>query len=86
MPVRINRLGDSEIKTALAHHFQITKETFILGHIKTYEISCCIIDRTMNRIFNGTAEPLVRGSIDLDELTWVRFAFPSVSTMANFLF
>ena len=78
--------GDTEIKTALTHHFQITKETFILGHIKTYEIPSRIIDRAVNRILDGTAEPLIRGSIDLNELTWVRFTFSSVGTMANFLF
>ena len=86
MTVRIDGLGDAEVEAALAHHFQVSKQAFILGHIKPDNIASSIIDSAMKGIFEISAKPFIRSGVNLDELSGMGLTFTPVGTVADFFF
>lgn len=84
MVVRINGLWNPKIRTALAHGFQITVKTFVLCHEKPDDLPGGIVNGAMEGISDGAAKPFVRGGIDLDELTGMRFSFAPMGAVADF--
>lgn len=84
MVVRIDCLGDAEVKTALAERFQISIQAFILCHKQTDNFTSGIIYRTVEGIFNASAKPFVRSGINLYELAGMKFSSAAVCAVPDF--
>ena len=93
--IRIHRLRNAKVHTALTHGLQITIKAFIPGKEQADYFSGGIINGTMQSVFGLAAKPFERCSVDLNELPgmggrfrrWVRwriFFFLGLSKPAFF--
>ena len=82
--IRIHRLRNAKVHTALTHGFQITMKAFILGKEQSDYAAGGIINGTVQSVFGLAAKPFKRCSIDLNELSGMGFAFSPVGTVTDF--
>ena len=62
--IRIHRLRNAKVHTALTHGFQITMKAFILGKEQSDYAAGGIINGTVQSVFGLAAKPFKRCSID----------------------
>ena len=84
MIIGIDRLWDAKVQTALTHGFQIPVKAFILGKEQSYHVAGSIINGTMESIFGIIMKPFIGCSVNLYQLSGMRFTFPAMGAVTDF--